>query len=74
MLNLIYADLNKSIDLTRTALIQETPTIEIIDTPDLPLKKEETKWYVAISLFFAVGTLFYLMVFALFSTHKKNYL
>ena len=74
MLNLIYADLNKSIDLTRTALIQETPTIEIIDTPDLPLKKEEVKWYVALVLGFVVGTLTYVLFFTWFSTNKKNYL
>lgn len=74
MLNLIYADLNKSIDLTRTALIQETPTIEIIDTPDLPLKKEEVKWYVALVLGFAVGTLTHVLFFTWFSTNKKNYL
>lgn len=74
MLNLIYADLNKSIDLTRTALIQETPTIEIIDTPDLPLKKVEVKWYVGLVLGFAVGTLIYMLFFTWFSTNKKNYL
>lgn len=72
MLNLIYADLNKSIDLTRTALIQETPTIEIIDTPDLPLKKEEVKWYIAVSLFFVVGTLIYVLFFTWFTPYKKN--
>ncbi len=55
MLSIIYSDLNKSLDLTRTALIQETPTIEIIDTPDLPLKKEELKLYVALPVGFLIG-------------------
>lgn len=39
LLGIVYADLNKSLELTRTALIQETPTIEIVDKPVFPLKK-----------------------------------
>lgn len=57
MLSIIYSDLNKSLDLTRTALIQETPTIEIIDTPDLPLKKEEVEYLVAVPVGFVLGCL-----------------
>lgn len=57
MLSIIYGDVNKSLDITRTALIQETPTIEIIDTPDLPLKKEEVKWYFASTLGLILGLL-----------------
>jgi hypothetical protein len=71
MLNLIYADLNKSIDLTRTALIQETPTIEIIDTPDLPLKKEEVKWYVALVLGFGIGVIFFILISIWFAPTGK---
>ena len=59
MLSIIYGDVNKSLDITRTALIQETPTIEIIDTPDLPLKKTEIKWYFASALGFFIGIFFY---------------
>ncbi len=72
MLNLIYADLNKSIDLTRTALIQETPTIEIIDTPDLPLKKEEVKWYIAMPIGLLLGISAYILFFTWFLPVKKN--
>jgi hypothetical protein len=43
LLSIIYADLNKSLELTRTALIQETPTIEIVDRPVFPLKEIYTK-------------------------------
>jgi hypothetical protein len=43
LLSIIYADLNKSLELTRTALIQETPTIEIVDKPVFPLKVLYTK-------------------------------
>ncbi len=55
MLSIIYGDVNKSLDITRTALIQETPTIEIIDTPDLPLKKTEVKWYFATVMGLLIG-------------------
>ncbi len=71
MLNLIYADLNKSIDLTRTALIQETPTIEIIDTPDLPLKKEEIKWYFALVIGFGIGVIFFILTSIWFTPTRK---
>ena len=59
MLSIIYGDVNKSLDITRTALIKETPTIEIIDTPDLPLKKTEVKWYFALIVGFFIGILAY---------------
>ena len=59
MLSIIYGDVNKSLDITRTALIQETPTIEIIDTPDLPLKKTEIKWYFASAIGFLIGVILY---------------
>ncbi len=57
LLSLIYSDLNKSLDISKTALIQETPTIEIIDSPELPLKKNEWKWYVFIPAGFILGIL-----------------
>jgi hypothetical protein len=63
MLSIIYGDVNKSLDITRTALIQETPTIEIIDTPDLPLKKTEVKWYVASTLGLILGLLLSVIAF-----------
>jgi hypothetical protein len=55
LLNTIYSDLNKSLDITRTALIQETPTIEIIDRPTLPLKKVYTKPWLAMLAGFSIG-------------------
>jgi uncharacterized protein involved in exopolysaccharide biosynthesis len=63
MLSIIYGDVNKSLDITRTALIQETPTIEIIDTPDLPLKKTEVKWYIASTLGLILGLLLSVIAF-----------
>jgi hypothetical protein len=72
MLSIIYGDVNKSLDITRTALIQETPTIEVIDTPDLPLKKTEIKWYFAISLGFLLGVFLYSILIMWFSPKGSN--
>jgi hypothetical protein len=63
MLSIIYGDVNKSLDITRTALIQETPTIEIIDSPDLPLKKTEVKWYFASAVGFLIGLVLFFISF-----------
>jgi hypothetical protein len=63
MLSIIYGDVNKSLDITRTALIQETPTIEIIDSPDLPLKKTEVKWYFASAVGLIIGLLLFFISF-----------
>lgn len=72
LLSLIYSDLNKSLDLSKTALIQETPTIEIIDSPELPLKKNELKWYVFFPVGFILGILIsaFLIVYFMPSTRK----
>jgi hypothetical protein len=72
MLSIIYGDVNKSLDITRTALIQETPTIEIIDTPDLPLEKTEIKWYFAISVGFLMGVFLYSILIMWFSPQGSN--
>ena len=72
LLSLIYSDLNKSLDLSKTALIQETPTIEIIDSPELPLKKNEWKWYVFFPAGFILGILIaaFLVIYFMPSTQK----
>lgn len=70
MLSIIYGDVNKSLDITRTALIQETPTIEIIDTPDLPLKKTEVKWYFAAALGLLIGVVLYIFATLWFRPYR----
>ena len=70
MLSIIYGDVNKSLDITRTALIQETPTIEIIDTPDLPLKKTEVKWYFAAALGLLLGVVLYIFATLWFRPYR----
>ncbi|NBY24196.1 MAG: hypothetical protein EBQ65_00300 [Chitinophagaceae bacterium] len=73
MLGVLYADLNKSLEITRTALIQETPTIEIIDRPTFPLQKVYLKWYRALLLGFVSGVGFFYLLFFFGLFHSKRY-
>ncbi|MFZ9695941.1 MAG: hypothetical protein ACO3AY_08720, partial [Chitinophagaceae bacterium] len=74
MLSVVYADLNKSLEINRTALIQETPTIEIIDKPVMPLKKIYWPWYQAMLVGTMAGTGFFILLFLLgvFSPAQKS--
>ena len=42
MQSLIYSEIVKNLEISKTALIQETPTVQIVDSPEMPLKKN--KW------------------------------
>ncbi len=44
----IYAEIIKNLEVSRTSLSQETPTVQIVDYPELPLKKNETWWVLAV--------------------------
>lgn len=37
----IYAEVMKNLEISKTALIQETPTVQVVDEPDLPLKENK---------------------------------
>jgi LPS O-antigen subunit length determinant protein (WzzB/FepE family) len=42
MQSLIYSEIVKNLEISKTALIQETPTVQVVDSPEMPLKKN--KW------------------------------
>jgi len=42
MQGIIYSEIVKNLEVSKTALIQETPTVQIVDSPEMPLKKN--KW------------------------------
>lgn len=44
VLQTIYSEIIKNLEVSRTMLMQETPTFQIIDTPDMPLKKNRMKY------------------------------
>lgn len=38
----VYAEIVKNLEVSKTSLIQETPTVQIVDQPELPLKENKT--------------------------------
>ena len=66
MLTSIYGQLITNLEASKASLIQETPTVQIVDGPNFPLDKSETKWYMGLLMgafvsFF--GSLLYFLVF-----------
>lgn len=51
----IYAKIIENLEISRTALIQETPTIQVVDDPDIPLKDNRIKLLVALAAGAFVG-------------------
>lgn len=45
VLSTIYAELVKNLEVSKMTLAQETPTIQIVDSPVFPLENDEIKWY-----------------------------
>jgi hypothetical protein len=64
VLSTVYAELIKNLEISKTALVQETPTIQITDKPILPLENDEIKWYegLLIGFFAPFGFLFIILV------------
>ena len=48
VLQTIYAEIVKNLEISRTMLIQETPTFQVVDEPELPLKKNSTGYLISI--------------------------
>jgi hypothetical protein len=44
VLQTIYGEIIKNLEISRTMLIQETPTFQVVDSPILPLKKNRIKY------------------------------
>jgi hypothetical protein len=65
VLTTIYAELMKNLEVSKAALIQETPTVQIVDQTGFPLERIEVKWYqgILIGAFLSfMSILSYLMV------------
>jgi len=52
----IFGELTKNLEASKTALLQETPTIQVVDTPEMPLKKNELNWLLALVAGAFIGT------------------
>ncbi|MBM3402416.1 MAG: hypothetical protein FJY21_08935 [Bacteroidetes bacterium] len=48
VLQTIYSEIVKNLEISRTMLIQETPTFQVVDEPELPLKKNRTGYLLSI--------------------------
>jgi hypothetical protein len=59
----VYAELIKNLEISKTALVQETPTIQITDRPILPLENDEIKWYEGLLIGFFAPFLFLFIIF-----------
>jgi hypothetical protein len=54
VLSSIYTETVKNLEASKTMLAQETPTVQIVDEPEFPLKKNRMK-YSATMLLFMIG-------------------
>jgi uncharacterized protein involved in exopolysaccharide biosynthesis len=48
VLSTIFSETVKNLEASKTMLSQETPTVQIVDEPEMPLKKNKLKYPIAI--------------------------
>ena len=53
VLSTIFTETVKNLEASKTMLAQETPTVQIVDEPEFPLKKNRMKYSVTVFLFMA---------------------
>ena len=70
VLSTIFSETVKNLETSKTMLAQETPTVQIVDEPELPLKKNKLKYPMAI----LTGILIASISFSLFKilTRKRD--
>lgn len=66
----VYAEIIKNLEVSKTSLIQETPTVQIVDQPELPLKENKVKMLTAGFVGFMIGLVLSTL---LFSTLRKEF-
>ncbi|MGI4749994.1 MAG: hypothetical protein ACRYFB_05135 [Janthinobacterium lividum] len=69
VLSTIFSETVKNLESSKTMLAQETPTVQIVDEPELPLKKNRLKYSVGI----LIGLLLSSILFSFYAllTRKK---
>ena len=55
----IYSEVVKNLEVSRTMLMQETPTFQIVDHPELPLKKNKVGFLLSIIAGMAIAVMMY---------------
>lgn len=43
--NSVYGEVLRNLELSKASLLQETPTIQVVDQPDNPLRNNKINWY-----------------------------
>jgi hypothetical protein len=66
----VYAEVIKNLEISRTALVQETPTVQVVDHPELPLKKNRIKPLLALLAGMAIGCA--IAIIALAAGYRKQ--
>ncbi|OYW81780.1 MAG: hypothetical protein B7Z27_01405 [Sphingobacteriia bacterium 32-37-4] len=51
----VFGELTKNLEASKTVLIQETPTVQVVDQPELPLKENTLKWWMGLLAGAAIG-------------------
>jgi hypothetical protein len=69
MMSTIYAEVVKNLEISKMSLIQETPTVQLVDLPELPLKKNHLDWWMALGLGMMI-TIIILACYLLFQLKK----
>ena len=64
VLSTIFSETVQNLEVSKTMLAQETPTVQVVDEPELPLKKNELKFPVAMIAGALIG-LFLLAIYKL---------
>jgi len=66
VLSTIFTETVKNLEVSKTMLAQETPTVQIVDEPELPLKKNRLKYSMGILTGMLIGGIacgFYILLF-----------
>lgn len=71
----IYAEILKNLEINKVSLLQETPTIQLVDTPILPLPDNEIEWYEGLLAGLLAGVLINIFFFVfMFEPERKQLL
>lgn len=71
MLSTVYAEVIKNLELAKFTLSQETPVIQIVDYPRLPLKESEQN-FLLFSILFSVSLTTFYVVILIISNKMRN--
>jgi len=70
VLSTVFSETVKNLEASKTMLSQETPTVQIVDEPELPLKKNKLKYSIAIVSGVLIAEL--LLIFYILLTRKSS--